>query len=300
VGPRQLRAILALIVASALFGAIGATASAVEVGPLRFSFLIAAGATLPLLWLGRRIDRDVPARMGPARIGALAALTITQASLYVGALIVGPVGPVAAIHLSVPVVYLVVQLVTRKRPLDVLTWLVLALIIAGIALAAQGETGDATGSDPLLGVLLALGSVIALAAYLWLVSVWGRSRRVREAAGWVQVTTLVVLFPSLGLGVPSPADLGLVIVAGAVLFVPAVLTQWWALPRLAPTVFGIVILSEAVFTAGFAALIFGDALSPLVILAGVIIVLATGIEVSRTRGGVPGARPGDGDEAVGT
>jgi inner membrane transporter RhtA len=236
--------------------------------------------------------------MGPVRIMALAALFIAQASLYVAALLVGPVGAVAAIHLSVPIVYLIAQLVTRRRPLDLLTWLVLALIVGGVALAARGETGEATGSDPLLGVLLALGSVLALAAYLWLISIWGRSRRVREAAGWVQLTALVVLLPSLWLGVPSLTDLGLVVLAGVVLFTPAVMAQWWALPRLAPTVFGIVILSEAVFTGGFAALLFGDALSPLVILAAAIIVVATGIEVSRGHGEVPGAPPGRDDRPL--
>ena len=48
---------LALLVASALFGAVDATASDLDVGPLRFSFLIAAGATLPLLAFGNVAER---------------------------------------------------------------------------------------------------------------------------------------------------------------------------------------------------------------------------------------------------
>lgn len=291
-GAFQWRALLALLVASALFGAVDAIASGLEVGPLRFSFLIAAGATLPLLAFGNVAERasSLP-HMSKREILALAVLNITQASLFVGALLVGPVGPVTAIHLGVPVVYLLVQLATRSRRFDRPTIIVLVLILGGIVLASRADPGD-TGSAPLLGVLLAVGSVVALAASLWLISTWGRERNILEGAGLVQLTSFVLLIPSLLIGLPSPTDIGIVLLAGAILVAPAIIVQWYALPRLAPVVFGLVLLSEAVFAAGFAAFFFEEPVPPLVVGAAVIIVVATAIEISRRGTALPeGLRP---------
>ncbi len=278
---------LALVVASALFGAVDAIASDLDVGPLRFSFLIAAGATLPLLAFGNLAERasSLP-HMSKREILALAVLNITQASLFVGALLVGPVGPVTAIHLGVPIVYLLAQLATRSRRFDGATIAVLILIVGGIALAAQSDPGD-RGSQPLLGVLLAVCSVVAFAAYLWLISTWGRERNILEGAGLVQLTSFVLLIPSLLIGLPSLVDIWIVLAAGVILVAPAIIAQWYALPRLAPVVFGVVILGEAVFAAGFAAFFFAEPLSPLIILAGIIIVIATAIEISKRGSALP-------------
>lgn len=283
---------LALLVASALFGAVDAIASDVEVGPLRFSLLVAAGATLPLLAFGNVAERasSLP-HMSKREILALAVLNIAQASLFVGALLLGPVGPVTAIHLGVPVVYLLAQLATRSRRFDRATILILVLMVLGAALATRAEPGD-TGSEPLLGVLLAAASVLALAGYLWLISTWGRERNILGGAGLVQLTTLVLLIPSLVIGIPSLADIGIVLAAGVILVAPAIIVQWYALPRLAPVVFGLVLLSEAVFAAGFAAYFFDEPISPLIVVAAVIIVAATAIEISRRGTALPeGLRP---------
>lgn len=283
---------MALLVASALFGAIDAIASDLDVGPLRFSFLIAAGATLPLLAFGNVAERasSLP-HMSKREILALAVLNITQASLFVAALLIGPVGPVTAIHLSVPVVYLLAQLATRSRRLDRATIAVLILIIGGVVLAAEADPGD-RGSEPLLGVLLAVGSVVALAGYLWLISTWGRERNILEGAGLVQLTSFVLLIPSLLIGLPSFRDIWIVLAAGAILIAPAITMQWYALPKLAPVVFGVLLLSEAVFAAGFAATFFDEPLPALVVVAGVVIVIATAIEISRRGTALPeGLRP---------
>ena len=283
---------MALVVARALVGADDAIASELEVGPLRFSFLIAAGATLPLLAFGNVAERasSLP-HMSKREILALAVLNIAQASLFVGALLVGPVGPVTAIHLCVPIVYLLAQLATRSRHFDRATIAVLVLIVGGVVLAAQADPGD-RGSAPLLGVLLAVASVVALASYLWLISTWGRERNILEGAGLVQLTSFVLLIPSMLIGIPSLRDIWIVLAAGVILIAPAIIMQWYALPKLAPVLFGLVILSEAVFAGGFAAFFFDEPLPPAVVLAGVIIVIATAIEISKRGSALPdGLRP---------
>lgn len=280
-------AVIALVIASALFGAVDAMASDFEVGPLRFSFLIAAGATLPLLAVGNVAERasSLP-HMSKREILVLALLNIAQASLFVGALLLAPVGPVAAIHLGVPVVYLIIEISTRSRRLDRATIAVLLLVVLGAVLAARADPTEVGGS-PLLGILLAVGSVLALAAYLWLISTWGRERNILEGIGLVQLTTLVLLVPSLLLGIPRLDHVGIVLLAGAVLIAPAILFQWWALPRLAPVVFGVVLLSEAVFAAAFASLLFDEPVSPLIVVAGVLLVMATAIEIGRRGTALP-------------
>ncbi len=282
----SIAALAAMVGASAVFGAIGAVASQVDMPPGQLLLFLVATAAVPLALAGPRLDRPDLPHLGLRAVVFLGAINAFQIATYLAGLTLGPVGPVAALHLSVPVVYLVWELARGQRRPDVLSLSVLALAGAGAAIAGLSEGSDSGGSGPIIGLILAALSAIALAVFLGYVAAWGRHRRVRGAAGGIHLTGAVLMLPSLAFGAPTLTEVGLAVALGAVLWAPGVLLQWWAVARLPRVVFGTLLLFEAVFTAVIAAIAFGEALSPLVALAVVLIIGAAAIETRRREGAV--------------
>jgi drug/metabolite transporter (DMT)-like permease len=276
-----LAAMAAMVGASALFGAIGAVASQVDLPPGQLLLFLVGTAAVPLAFAGPRLDRpDLP----PLELKAvvlLGTINAFQIATYLAGLTLGPVGPVAALHLSVPVVYLVWELARGQRRPGPMSLGVLALSAAGAAIAGLSEGSGSGGSGPIIGLMLAALSAIALAIFLGLVAAWGRERRVRGSAAGIHVTGAALMLPTLALGAPTLSEVGLGVAMGAVLWAPGVLLQWWAVARLPRVVFGTLLLFEAVFTAVIAAIAFGEELSPLVAVAVVLIIGAAGIETQR-------------------
>lgn len=287
----SLAAVAAMIGASAAFGAIGAVASQVDLPPGQLLLLLVGTAAVPLAFAGPRLDRPDLPPLGWRAVVLLGTINAFQIATYLAGLTLGPVGPVAALHLSVPVVYLVWELARGERRPDALSLAVLALAGAGAAIAGLSEGGGGGGSGPVIGLLLAALSAIALAIFLGLVAAWGRKRRVRGAAGGIHATGAILMLPTLAFGLPSAEEAGLAVLLGALLWAPAVLLQWWAVARLPRVVFGTLLLFEAVFTALIAAIAFGEDLSPLVALAVLLIIGAAGIETRRRERLVASAHP---------
>lgn len=277
----SLAAMAAMVGASALFGAIGAVASQVDLPPGQLLLFLVGTAAVPLAFAGPRLDRPDLPPLGLKAVVLLGTIDAFQIATYLAGLTLGPVGPVAALHLSVPVVYLVWELARGQRRPDPMSLGVLALSTAGAAIAGLSEGSGSGGSGPIIGLTLAALSAIALAIFLGLVAAWGRERRVRGAAAGIHVTGAALMLPTLALGAPALSEVGLGVAMGAVLFAPGVLLQWWAVARLPRVLFGTLLLFEAVFTAVIAAIAFGEELSPLVAVAVVLIIGAAAIETQR-------------------
>lgn len=280
----SLAAVAAMVGASAVFGAIGAVASQVDLPPGQLLLFLVAAAAVPLAFAGPRLDRPDLPPLGFKAVVFLGAINAFQIATYLAGLTLGPIGPVAALHLSVPVVYLVWELARGQRRPDPMSLGVLALSAAGAVIAGLSEGSDSGGSGPIIGLTLAALSAIALAIFLAFVAAWGRERRVRGAAAGIHLTGAVLMLPALALGAPTLGEVGLGVAMGALLWAPGVLLQWWAVARLPRVVFGTLLLFEAVFTAVIAAIAFGEELSPLIALAVVLIIGAAAIETRRREG----------------
>ena len=271
--------IAACVAACCLFGLAGAASTALAMGPYAYLALIGAGQALALGVVGRH--RRWPLNpFGDRRLLWFSASLLLTLAAYFQALRWGPVGPVAAIHLSTPLLLLGWEVAHGRRRLDVRSLLAVSCLLAGAALAGAAR-GGGSGDHPAAALALAAFSAVTMAIHTWQLANWGAQVQIRAVAVPKGILQAVVFAPLAA--ADPPADLGAALVAllvlGVLVTVPATLLSWTALSALPSTIGASLTLTEALFAALWAAIAFGQPATAVTALATLAIVLGVLIEV---------------------
>ncbi|MGI8512213.1 MAG: DMT family transporter [Solirubrobacteraceae bacterium] len=170
---------------------------------------------------------------------------------------------------------------------------ILALVVsaAGIALISLSG-GEGNGAVRPLGVVLAVGAALSMALLVVLLKRWAGDTDPVAQGAFLDLTASVVLSPALVLadyGEVSPADVGWLVLLGAVLTGFVGIAYLTALRWVPATSAGILAYMEPVSAALLAALLLGEALSAQVVAGGVAIVAAGALVVVRTSGAAGGS-----------
>lgn len=255
-----------------------------------FRCLFGLPVLLAVAYLEQRRFGPLPARtVGLALIaGVFFAGDLTtwhHAIEYVGAGLATVLG-----NLQVLVVGLVAWVLFRERPSRSVL-VALPVVLVGVALIA-GVGGGAYGSNPVLGVVLGVGTALCYAGYLIVIRHGGAD--LRRPAGPVAIATASTAATAAMFGLltgdldltPGPASLGWLALLGLTSQSAGYLLISISLPRLPAVLTSMILLSQPVATVVLSMVLLGEAPS-LIQLAGVTIVVG-GIAVA-TLGGRPGA-----------
>jgi drug/metabolite transporter (DMT)-like permease len=248
-------------------------------GPYAYLALIGLGQAIALGIVTLR--RGWPLNpFGDLRVLLFAGSLLAVLAAYYQALRWGPVGPVAAIHLSTPVLLVAWEAMQRRRVIDKQSTIAVVLLIGGAATAGLGKT-NGSGPHPELALLLALLSAVLMAVHTWQLANWGPTVNIR-AAVVPKALLQTVVFAPLAIAAPPP-DIGyaLLVIAGLGVLVtaPATLMQWSALAALPATIGASVTLTEALFAAAWATIAFGRSTTGLEAAATVLVVLGVTVEM---------------------
>jgi drug/metabolite transporter (DMT)-like permease len=213
------------------------------------------------------------------RLLALSALLDTCVmTSYITALMWAPAGPVAAVHLTAPVLLLGWSAARGERRIGGRELATGSLLLAGVAATAFAVSGGG-GRHPVAGIVLAGASAVFYAALIRVGSRFGEVG-VAYTAGLKSLLMAGLCAPALVFVSLRPVDLGLN-TALVALYLPASLLFWYAVTTARPTVVGSVGLLEALFCGVFAWLLFGQSLRPLHVLAAALILAAVMLELTR-------------------
>jgi drug/metabolite transporter (DMT)-like permease len=166
------------------------------------------------------------------------------------------------------------------------------LLVGGLS-ASMGGTGlsGAGSAGTLLGMMLALGSAGVIACSVTMMNRHGaRGSSTLNAAVATTISGLPFV-PFLVLSPPSAHDVVVVAAITICCWVPACLSNWWAMPRIAPTLGTSIGLNEALVTGAVAWAVLGDRLAPVQLAGGLAVGLAVLPEARIHVAGAAGARP---------
>lgn len=272
-----------LTLAAALLGATMISFSAIffaiaEVSPITGAFFREAYAVpvLAILWWRRRsLDRRPPSRRWIA-LGAGIALGADTVTWHTAIDLIGAGLATLLANTSVIFVALAAWVFLGERPSRAVMTAV-PIILGGVALVSGARQGDAFGSDPIRGTVLALVAAMFYAAFL-LAFRHSNDEQAPAAGPLMEATfgamvTTVLLGPFLDgidFAFEWPAHGWLVLLA-----LSAQVTGWlligYALPRLPAVETASIILLQPALTIVWGALIFGERPSALQIVGALIV-----------------------------
>ncbi|WP_067720163.1 DMT family transporter [Nocardia yamanashiensis] len=278
------RSIGLLLAGTSLWGISSALIAAVARTGFTSAALVAAGGATAVLGVAVlrgdrpwRIFRDDWSLY--LRLGVLEAVNL---ALYMAALRIGPLPMMVALHLSAPVLLIVARLATRRRSFSFAVAVELSLVAMAILLVSGRHPGTLSSTGVLLGCALSLSSAACVAALITVVAGASRGRGSVASAGLQLATAAVLGLPLLLIAPPEgPASLALIAI-GAGFLGPGFVCYWWALRTVDAPTAGIVGLNEAVSASIVGAAVTGSQLTPAVLGAGALVLLAIGLEVRST------------------
>lgn len=258
-----------------LFSAGLALFGSTDAGPV-----VAVGAALPLLFAatlrGRRPFREMVAH--PRLYLGLGALEGANIAFYAAALAIGPVPVVVALHLTSPIMLLVLAVVSKQRVADLRMTVQGLLLIVAISLVSFGPLGDIGILRTLLGCWLALGSAAAVTA---LITVVGRESGQHDptvAAGLQLLLAGVITTPVLAVDPWDDSKLAVGLVLGAALLGPGFALYWIAMRRLTAPAAGLIGLNEALVASVAVAILDRAQVTGVTIMAGLLVLIAVVLE----------------------
>lgn len=197
---------------------------------------------------------------------------------YFISLRMAPPAIAAAVHLAAPLILLLVAVLRRQRAVGPRTVAIGVLLALGVATGIAGNGFDHVTATALAGLGLALLSAMAIAVNVTLVNRHGRKGS--PAANSAVAATICGLpfLPFLFLHPPTPAGVAAVAAITLTCWVPASALNWWASPKLPPTLSTSIGLNEAVVTGGVAWLALGQTLSTVQMAGGSAILAAVVLE----------------------
>lgn len=257
-------------------GAVSTTFQSQPVALIAIALLVQA----PLLLAAVYIFGLSRKRLSWRQLLLLAVIDAGQVVSYTTALIWAPPGPVAALHLTAPLILLGLQLVRRERTAGKRELAVAVLLVAGIAVSAFAVGGPGSGPHPLAGLILAALSAFFYAALVLVLTRTPEGTGLVLSAGLKALLMGLLCAPAL-LIFPVRAEDVLTAISLMAVFIPGGLLFWAATTRLAPTVTASLGLLEAIFVAVIAAVLFGRSLQAEHVLAIGLILAAVYLELSR-------------------
>ncbi|MBF6175588.1 EamA family transporter [Nocardia blacklockiae] len=277
-----------MVAVTCLWGASSALLAVLAVPTTAGLVALGGAVTLLLLaWLcGERPWAALAAQ--PSLYARLGGLETANLALYVAALRIGPLPVVAALHLTAPVLIITAALVRGRRPPTMAVVLELVLVAAAIWLVTGSRPAAATAGAAVAGCLLALGSAACVAALVSLIAREAGPDNTITSAGLQLLVAGAASSPLLIIDPPGPRTTAALAAVGALLLGPGFALYWQALRWLDAATAGIVGLNEAVVAALVGALCTETRLTAATAGAGVLILLAVGLEQrSVTRRRVP-------------
>lgn len=271
--------------AAALFGAVLISFSAIffglsEVSPITGAFF-RVGYALPILfvlWLIRRHQDRRPLSRHWIAIGAGLALSADLLTWHTSIEFIGAGLATLIANTSVVFVALGAWLLFKEKPRRT-TMVAIPVILFGVTLVSGLGQGDAFGSNPIRGTVLALMAAIFYASYL--LSLRHSNQEQAPAAGPLMEATLGATLSLLILGlIQGGLDLEFSWPAHGWLLALAIGSQviaWlmitYALPRLPAVETATIILIQPALTMIWGAIIFDERPSGLQIIGAVIIMV---------------------------
>jgi len=279
-----LRSVSLLVAATSCWGASSAVLADTKIDLAASAPVVAAGGgtTLAAIVLARGRRPWAALRTSPVVYTKLGLLEAMNLSLYIGALRLGPLPLMVALHLTSPLVLITWDVARGRRPLRMLVGAELLLIAAAIALVAVAVPGSSSPSDVLAGSALAVGSAVALAILITRVAVEAESQDPDVAAGLQLWFATALTLPLLIGAQPGSGAVGQALVAGLVLLGPGFALYWRALQTLDAPVAGVLGLNEAVVASALGGLLLGVDVSAATLGAAALILVSVGLEL---RGG---------------
>jgi drug/metabolite transporter (DMT)-like permease len=240
--------IAAIIVATALWGTSGGAISGVRANGFAIAAVVelTTGIFLTVLARARGYGLHTVARDMGRYLPALAVIEAANVALYYVALQKAAVGPVIALHLTAPVILLLVDMFRGKRKLSVLNAGAVLLICLAVAAIAVTDSAGKPGNGVPEGLVLSLASAVCIALFVSLVHRVTSQSPTAPAAGLQMLCSGLLLSPALvSLQLPALDVLRLILIA-VLLFLPACWLYWWALRTLSAITVGTIQLAEPV------------------------------------------------------
>jgi drug/metabolite transporter (DMT)-like permease len=263
-------------------GAVSTTFRSQPVGLLAISSLVQALVLLGAVRL-LGLSRARPRLRTVVQVALLDAGVMVS---YITALTWAPAGPVAAVHLTAPVLLLGWAVLRGERRAGIRELGIAVLLLGGVGATAVSISGGG-GRHPVAGILFAALSAVLYAMLLRVGSNLG-SIGVAYTTGLKAALMALICAPSLLVFAMRPVDIGVNVGLLAV-YVPASLLFWRAVTRTSATLIGSIGLLEAVFCGLFAWLLFSSPLRLAHIVAVALILSAVMLELRRA--GRPLAEP---------
>ncbi|WP_280363054.1 DMT family transporter [Nocardia wallacei] len=270
---------LALMVAVTCLWGTSSALLAVLAAPATAGLVALGGAVTLLLLAWSRGERPWETlRAQPTLYVRLGALETANLALYVAALRIGPLPVVVALHLTAPVLIITTALVRGRRAPTVPVLLELMLVAVAIWLVTGSRPEAAADGTAVAGCLLALGSAACVAALVSLIAREAGPGNTITPAGLQLLLAGVASSPLLAVEPPSARTAAALAAVGALLLGPGFALYWQALRWLDAATASIVGLNEAVVAALVGALCTETRLTTATAGAGVLILLAVGLE----------------------
>jgi drug/metabolite transporter (DMT)-like permease len=284
--PVPARSVVLLLAATSCWGASSAVLAHEATSLAAGAPIVAAGGAtlLSLVALARGRNPLRALRRQPRLYATLGALEAINLALYVGALRVGPLPVMVALHLTSPLFLIAVAIARRHRAPTALAGLELALVAGAIALVALAVPDRSTTGDVLFGSALALGSAAAVAALISQVARAAPGQDPDVAAGLQLLLATVLTLPLALAASPAAATVGWLLLAGAGLLGPGFALYWRALGGLDAPVAGILGLNEAIVASLVGALAFGTQIRSPTLGAAALILATVALELRRGDG----------------
>lgn len=272
-------------VATSLWGLSSAGIAAVG-APGIAAAPVAAGGAVALLGFavarGAHPWREL--RNAPGLFLRLGVLEVLNLVSYVAALHIGPLPVVVALHLTSPVLLIIVRIVRGGRAITLVLVAELVAIGAAIWLVAGYRPADTALGPALVGCALALISAGCVAGLITLVVRESAGRAGGTAAGLQLLAAAVLAAPLLGVAMlfgegPTAGQAVQLAVLGALLLGPGFACYWLALRELDEVTTGLIGLNEAVVATLAGAVLVGSEITVATLMAGVLVLGAVGLEL---------------------
>ncbi|MGI8846785.1 MAG: DMT family transporter [Candidatus Dormibacteria bacterium] len=278
----RLAGVLAILTASGLWGASGGVVSGIAVNGVAAAAVVELVTGLTLLVVARATGASLRAGisvMSWSLLG-LAVLEAGNASLYYLALHMAPLGVVIALHLTSPLMLALVELIRGSRT-PTLRDLVSVISVAAAIIVIGTAEGGGNGPNILLGLFLSLTSAACLAVFITMVRRLSSQTSSAMGSGLQTMCSGLLLAPGLLLLDGHAAALPPLALTALVLFAPASWFYWRSLRSLESIPAATIQLSEPIFGAGAALILFGTVPSLWDAVAVALILVAAWLELTR-------------------
>ncbi len=278
-GATRTSATAVLVAATSLWGCFSAGLALLGSG--RAGPLVALGAGIPLLVIARVRGcnpwREVSSHKRTyLQLGLLEAVNI---SLYAAALAIGSAPVVVALHLTSPIMLLLLAVYTGKSPMTLRIAVELGLLVTAIMLVAARPGAEINIASAVLACVLALGSAAAVTVLIILVAKESRRRDPTMSAGLQLAVAGVLTTPLLATATWNGSRMLAESAICAALLAPGFALYWRAVRHLQPATVGAVGLTEAIVASALVGVLDRSQISIPIVISGILVAAAILLDI---------------------